>query len=262
LNLEVSNLCCGYERDILIVKNASFELSGGDICCILGRNGSGKSTLFKTILKLIKPLSGRVCIDGEDIKDWSPKRMAAVSAYVSQSHIPPFPYLVEEMVMFGRSGNLGAFGQPGKEDFKIVDAILDEMGIYHLKKKVYTEISGGERQMTMIARALAQRPRLLVLDEPTANLDYGNKVLLMEKLKLLSEKGICVIFTTHDPEQALLLGAKTLMLRRNEPPLFGCAVSVITEKTLKEAYLANIRVIEIVDEDGWPTRVCLPMLKH
>ena len=113
----------------------------------------------------------------------------------------------------------------------------------------------------MIARALAQEPQCLVLDEPTANLDYGNKVLVLNTLQRLANRGMMVIFTTHDPEQALLLNAKTLILFRSRPPLFGEANEIITEKNLKRAYNARIRVVEILDEETFQqVRVCIPML--
>jgi iron complex transport system ATP-binding protein len=261
MKLEISNLCCGYEQSRVIVKNVSFTLQGGDICCILGRNGIGKSTLFKTLLKLMPPLSGRVSINGEDIKDWSPKQMAAVSAYVSSRMFRRSRFSFARWCC-SQDGEARTVQAARQEDTELVETILAELGIAHLKSKPYTEISGGERQLTMIARALAQEPQMLVLDEPAANLDYGNKVLIMEKIQTLAEKGICVIFTTHDPEHALLLDAKTVMLRHGEPPLFGNSASVITEKTLKEAYNANIRVVEIVDEGGRPVRVCLPSLRR
>ncbi|MDD7409299.1 MAG: ABC transporter ATP-binding protein [Anaerovoracaceae bacterium] len=260
MKLEINSLACGYEKGKPLVRDVSLTLVNGDICCILGRNGVGKSTMFKTILGLLKPLSGKVMIDGEDTSGWNPEKLAGSVAYVAQSHTPPFPYLVEEMVMMSRMSHIGVFGKPGKKDEEIVDSLINELGIDYLRGKPYTEVSGGERQMVMIARALAQEPKILVLDEPTANLDYGNKVVVLDTLKSMAGRGICTIFTTHDPEQALLLDAKTAVIIPGEEVIFGDSSKVVTEKNLKKAYKADIRVVEIVDDTGHPTRVCIPML--
>ena len=258
--LELNDLCCGYNGKS-IIKDVRVSVGSGDVFCILGENGVGKSTLFKTILKLIPPISGKVNIDGSDISSWSAKKLASYCAYVAQSHTPPFPYSVREVIMTGRMGKINAFGRPGKKDDEIVDGLIDEMDLRDYENRPYTELSGGERQLVMIARALAQEPQCLVLDEPTANLDYGNKVLVLNTLQRLANRGMTVIFTTHDPEQALLLNAKTLVLFRSRPPLFGNANSVITEKNLKRAYNARIRVVEVLDEETFQqVRVYIPML--
>lgn len=257
--LEMNNLSCGYDKKA-VVKNINATVSPGDICCILGENGVGKSTLFKTILKLLDPIEGNVSIDGERIEKLSHKKLATKMAYVAQSHTPPFPYSVEEVITMGRMIHMSAFSSPSKKDKEIVDKIIDDMEIGFLRNNAYNLISGGERQLVMIAKALAQEPQCLVLDEPTANLDYGNKVIVLNTIKKLAEKGISIVFTTHDPEQALLLNAKTIILFKNDPALSGKANSIVNEKTLKAAYDADIRVVEIVDDKGNPVRVCLPLL--
>lgn len=258
MKLEVRDIFCGYSPGTAVLKNVSFTAASGEICCILGPNGVGKSTLFKSILKLIKPLSGKVFIDDEDISAWNPKKMSRMMAYVSQNHTPPFPYLVKEIAMIGRMGRIGMLGQPGKKDYEAVDKILEELHIEHLRNKVYTEISGGERQLLMIAKALAQEPQILIMDEPTASLDYGNMIHVMETIMELADKGICVIFTSHLPEQAFLCNAKTLLIIREEPVIFGDAVTVITEKNLNKAYGADIRILEVLDHSGETLRVCSP----
>ena len=259
MKLEVNHLTCGYGGRT-VVKDVSFDLMDGDVCCILGQNGVGKSTLFKSILRLIPPLGGSVYLDGSDIGKWSRSRLADAIAYVSQSHQAAFPSLVEDMVMLGRMNKIGAFGTPGKEDHAVVDRVLSDLEIASLREKPFSEISGGERQMVLIARALAQEAKILVLDEPTANLDYGNKVHVLKTLKSLAEGGICSIFTTHDPEQALLLDCKTLLITTGQQVIFGAAETVVTERNLMLAYNAPIRVVEILDENRGPVRVCLPVV--
>jgi len=233
-------------------------LQGGDVCCILGPNGVGKTTLFKAILGLHPPLGGQICIDSENIRDLSLKKLSSCMAYVAQAHIPAFPYQVREIVMMGRMGKLRLTGQPSKQDYAIAEQALEDVGIRHLRDMVYTDISGGERQLLMIARALAQEPKILVMDEPTANLDYGNVVLVLSCIRALAEKGLCVIFTSHTPDHAFMCGAKTALLLRNEPMIFGEADAVVTEKNLHAAYKTDIQVLEIVMPDGAPVKVVSP----
>ncbi|MGI6721336.1 MAG: ABC transporter ATP-binding protein [Anaerovoracaceae bacterium] len=257
MKLELRNVACGYNKKA-ILNNINFEVETGEICCLLGPNGVGKTTLFKTILKLMKPLEGKVVIDGEDIAHWHPSKLARYMAYVSQYHVPPFPYIVKDVVLLGRISSVGYFGQPTEKDYAICDRAMEDMGISHLKEKVYTDISGGERQLVMIARALAQEPQMLVLDEPTASLDYGNMVRVMGKIKQLQDMGHGVIMTTHSPDQAFMCDSKVVLLQRNAPVKFGSTVDVITEKNLKEAYGVDVNVVEFPGRNGKIIRVCAP----
>jgi iron complex transport system ATP-binding protein len=256
--LELRDVACGYEPKKPIVKNVTFSLQDGEVCALLGPNGVGKTTLFKTILHLISPLSGQVCIDGDSISNWTAKKRAKYMAYVAQAHVPSFPYLVKDIAMLGRMGQISSFGQPSKRDYEVVEQVLEEVGIRHLRDEVYTEISGGERQLLMIAKALAQEPKILIMDEPTANLDYGNMVIVMKCIRQLAKKGLCVIFTTHMPDQAFMCNAKTAMLFREAPLVFGEANRVITEKNLYQAYHTDIQILEVIDTQGKPIRVCVP----
>ena len=258
--LEMNYLSCGYDGKA-VLKNINAELGPGEILCILGENGVGKSTLFKTILGLLPPIGGSITIDGKAVKDWPRKRLASKMAYVAQSHTPSFPYTAEEVILMGKMGQLGPFSSPSKRDLETVDEIIEKLDIEFLRKKDYSRISGGERQMVMIGKALAQDTECIVLDEPTANLDYGNKVKVLNTLKMLSEEGLSIIFTTHDPEQGILMDARSIILFKDEPPIYGAASEVINERTLKAAYKADIRVVEIIDTKGDPVRVCLPLLK-
>ena len=256
--LELRDLACGYEKGRPIIKNITFNLEEGQICALLGPNGVGKTTLFKTILNLIPPLSGQVCIDGADISKWIPKKRARYLAYVAQAHVPSFPYLVKDIAMLGRIGQTNAMGQPSRRDFEIVEQVLEDVGIRHLRDMVYTEISGGERQLLMIAKALAQEPKILIMDEPTAHLDYGNMLLVMDCIRMLAEKGLCVIFTTHMPDQAFMCHAKTAMMFRHDPLVFGDCNRVITKENLYKAYNTDIEVVEVLDAYGNPVKLCAP----
>ena len=259
MKIELRDVSCGYSDKKNVLEHISFQVNSGEICCLLGPNGVGKTTLFKTVLHLMKPTGGSILIDGEELSKLTPRQMAKAMGYVSQYHVPPFPYVVKDVVMLGRIGSVRYFGQPSKRDYEITEQAMEDMGIRHLRDEVYTDISGGERQLVMIARALAQEPKFLVLDEPTASLDYGNMVRVMQKVKNLKEKGYGVIMTTHSPDQAFMCDSKVALLQRNTPVKFGDAVNIITRKNLYEAYKVDVRVVEFVTKDEKRMRMCAPV---
>ena len=142
--LELRDVTCGYQANHPVIKDITFSLQEGDICALLGPNGVGKTTLFKTILNLIPTLSGQVCINGDDISKWTAKKRSKYMAYVAQAHVPSFPYLVKDIAMLGRMGQLTTFGQPSKKDYEVVEQVLEEVGIRYLRDEPYTEISWGK----------------------------------------------------------------------------------------------------------------------
>ncbi len=259
MKLQLKNVDCGYEGCDPVLRDVSFTVESGQICCLLGPNGVGKTTLFKTILGILKPKDGFVQMDGENTARWTARKLAKNMAYVSQFHNPPFPYLVRDVVLMGRIGSTGYFGQPSEMDYEIAEAAMFDMGITHLRNANYTDISGGERQLVMIARALTQEPKLLVMDEPTANLDYGNMVRVMKKIRSLRNKGFGVIMTTHSPDQAFMCESTVCLLQRRMPLIFGPAHEVITQENMRSAYGVDVKVIEFYDTNNRLVRMCSPL---
>lgn len=249
----------GYEKGKAIQRFVNFSVESGEVCCVLGPNGCGKSTMFKSVLGLIPLLSGKATVDGDDISAWSASRLADTMAYVSQSHTPPFPYQVKDVVLLGRINKVGYLGQPTANDYHIVENAMIDMGIYDLRDEVYTDISGGELQLVMIARALAQQPKMLVLDEPTAALDYGNVVRVIDKVRDLASKGFAIIMTTHSPDHAFMCNSNVLLLQKDNPVKFGRAVDIITERNMKQAYGVNVKIVEFVNTKGEIMRMCAPV---
>ena len=260
MNLHVMSLSCGYSAERPVLERVSFSVRDHEICCILGPNGVGKTTLFKTLLGSLPPLAGEIRMDEEDISRWSGRRTAQAIAYVAQNHVPPFPYLVEDVVLLGRVASTGYFRQPSAQDREIAEAAMEDMGILHLRDRAYTDVSGGERQLVMLAQALAHGPRLMLLDEPTASLDYGNQIRVLEKICELRDRGFAAVMTTHLPEHAFLCDARVVLLQKNAPVIYGPAAEVITEKNLYDAYGVRISIVEHLGPDGRIQRMCSPVL--
>lgn len=257
MKLELKNLVCGYGGKA-VTDAISLGVSSGEALYLLGPNGSGKTTLFKTILGLLRKTSGGVFIDGEDTNTWPQRRLAQALAYVPQAHTPPFPFSVRDVVLTARTAHLGFFGTPSRTDGKIADAAIETLGLGHLTQARYTELSGGERQLVLIARAVAQESRFLVLDEPTSNLDFGNQVKVLKKVRELTERGLGLLITTHLPDQAFLCASRVALLKRGKLMALGKPQEVLTEALLRETYSTSLKLAAL---DGGLT-VCVPLLQE
>lgn len=257
--LSVEHLACGY-GDRSVIEGFSAQVETGSIHCLLGPNGVGKTTLFKTILGLIPRKGGKVLIDGKDTGEFSPKQLARVIAYVPQAHVPPFAFTVRDVVVMGRIAHMGVFASPGAGDYACADEAIERLGIGKLVDRVYTELSGGERQMTLIARALAQQPKFLMMDEPTAALDFGNQAQVLSAVNHLSETGLGVIMTTHVPDHLLQCNASGTLLLRDGEYLRGDAKELLTVENLQRAYGIEVMVLESTWQ-GELVRFCRPVVR-
>jgi iron complex transport system ATP-binding protein len=259
MRLEVKNAICGYGTRI-VVDDISLNVSSGEILCLLGPNGVGKTTFFKTILGFLKLRGGEILLNGESIQSWSRNQLAKTIGYVPQAHTPPFPFKVFDVVLMGRTAHLSMFSSPTKDDRDIAEEAINTLGISYLKDKVYTEISGGERQMVLIARALTQRPKILIMDEPTSNLDFGNQIRVLEQINKLSERGLAVVMTSHFPNHAFLCSTKVAFMQKNNVFTVGNVDEVVTEDMLREAYGINVKIITTIDSNGRQIKACIPMI--
>lgn len=233
--LEARALAIGYGRH-RIAGDISLHLAAGEAFCLLGPNGCGKTSLFKTLLGLLPPLAGEVRVRGEAIAGWTRAAFARHVGYVPQAHAGLFPFSVEDIVLMGRAARIGRFAAPSRADREQAVACLEALGVAHLRQRIYTEISGGERQLVLIARALAQQPALLVMDEPTASLDFGNQIRVLEHIAALRAQGIAVLMSTHQPEHALRVADRVALLGRGRILGIGAADEVATAGNLAALY--------------------------
>ncbi len=237
--------------------NLSMALDRGEVLCVLGPNGSGKSTLFRTLLGLQPPLAGHVEVDGRPLAAWHRRELARRVAYVPQASASYFDFSVREFVEMGRTAHLGPFARPGARDRDIADDSIAKLRISPLAERSIHALSGGERQLALIARALATQAGYFVMDEPTANLDFGNQALILEELARLREAGIGVLVSTHHPDHAFRLADRALLLDRGTALALGRAGEVLTADNLSRLYGVAIRVADVEGPDGWRS-VCVP----
>lgn len=256
--LEVRDVSCSYGKK-KVVHNISFCVDPGEFVCILGPNGSGKTTLLKSILGLLKPSSGRILMEDKNIHLMPSIELAKVMGYIPQAHTPPFPFTVLDVVLMGRTAYLPRLAQPGKNDERIALEALEELNITHLRNKKYTMISGGERQLVIIARALAQQPKMLIMDEPTASLDFGNQHTVLEHMRQLAQKGISILMVTHNPDHALLCANKVVLMKKGRLLRIGSPEETIVEDSMKLIYETEIKIDGIRLADKRTIRVCIPV---
>ena len=257
MKLEASHLDFGYGAR-RVGSDVSLSLEAGEVLCLLGPNGSGKTTLFKTLLGLLPVQGGEVLIDDVDLRVRARDEVARLVSYVPQAHAAFFPFTVEEVVLMGRTAHLGLFSSPSRRDREIAQSAIERMRLAPLADSVYTRISGGERQLALIARALAQEAKLVVMDEPTANLDFGNQVRVLQHIQSLAQSGIGVLLSTHDPDQAFLYADRVAMLHDGHLACFGAPDEVITAESLKQIYGVDVVVTRVPMQGGGERRVCIP----
>jgi iron complex transport system ATP-binding protein len=226
-------------------EGVTFTLAPGETLAVLGGNGAGKTTLFRTLLGLLPARGGRVDVDGVPVAALSAARRAASIAYVPQLHSPAYAFSVTDAVLMGRASHMGTFARPGRADRAAAADALATLGIGALAARPVTEISGGERQLVMIARALAQAAPILVLDEPTASLDFGNRVRVLRELDRLRARGMTILFSTHEPDQALAHADRALLLADGRPLALDTVARALTATNIERLYGTPVRLFPL-----------------
>ena len=254
MSIEVQNLSFSY-GDRPVLHDISFRVEKGEFLSILGPNGVGKSTLFRCVLGLLSGYTGQVLVDGADSRSFSVREAARHIAYIPQSSHPIFNYSVFDIVLMGRTSGLSTFRSPKKQDAELCRWALEKVGIPHLSDRCFHRLSGGEQQLVLIARALVQKAPILMLDEPTASLDFGNQLLVLEQCRNLAREGYTVIQTTHNPEQSYQYSDRILTLQHGRVLAEGTPKEVLTEKTIRALYGVEVDVVSLRDDRA---RICLP----
>jgi len=239
--LRARRLGFGYGAKV-VGRDVDLAVHAGEVVCLLGPNGSGKTTLFKTILGLLPAQAGDVLVDGLEMAKLTRAEVARRVAYVPQAHAAHFPFRVIDMVVMGRTAHLGIFAAPSNADRDRALEALATLGISGLADTEYTRISGGQRQLALIARALAQDAPAIVMDEPTASLDFGNQVIVLAEVKRLAAHGLAVLLSTHDPDHAFSIGQRVALLDAGRLLAQGRPHDVLTPARLHQVYGVTVTV--------------------
>ncbi len=242
-----------------IGHGVDLTLAPGEALCLLGPNGSGKTTLLRTLLGTLAPLAGEVRLEGRTLASWTARERAKRLAYVPQAAESYFDFSLLEMVEMGRTAHRGIFDHPGPRDRASARGALERLGIAHLADRPIHRVSGGERQLALIARALATEARAIILDEPTANLDFGNQSRVLEEIARLRASGIAILLCTHNPDHAFLVADRAVLLENGKILAQGNVAEILVAHNLSRLYGVTVHVTE-VQTPGGTRRVCVPAL--
>lgn len=258
-SINIENLSFGFSRQAPIFSHISFNLDPGEVFCLLGPNGSGKSTLLKCIAQLLHSPTGSVLLDNENLGQLDSGKIARLLGFVPQSLVSAFPFKVADIVVMGRASRISLVSSPSKTDQHQAQSAMERLGIAHLAQRPCNCLSGGEWQMVLIARALAQSPRVMLLDEPTSHLDLGNQIKILEVVDSLSREGMTIIMASHFPDHAFLSAHKVGILKNNSLMGLGAPDQVLTQDLLEATYDTPIRVLRV--GEGVDRKICVPLLK-
>jgi iron complex transport system ATP-binding protein len=244
--ISIDRLCFGYDTNgTLTLDDLSLEIPAGTVTAILGPNGTGKTTLLHVILGMLKPQRGEITIENRPQSSYSRQELSRLLGLVLQSEYIPFNFSTLDYVLMGRTPYLSALAQPSEQDYVIAFEALKILNLDYLGERSVTELSGGERQMVMLARALTQQPRILLLDEPTSHLDLSNKGRILRILRNLAKSGVTVIFTTHDPEMVVSVAQYVILMGNGRVLDCGPVDQTLTPEKLTATYGAPVQVVQI-----------------
>lgn len=255
MSIDVTNLSFSYgSREVL--RDLTFSIPDGTLVNVLGPNGVGKSTLFRCILGLARGYTGDILVNGKDLRELSVRERAREISYIPQSHAPVYDYEVVDVVLMACGNDLKMLATPGRAQLARAHEALERVGIGHLAHRTYTQISGGEQQMVLIARALAQNARTIIMDEPTSALDYGNTMRVLSCVRQLAREGLSIVQSTHNPDHAFLYADTTMVLAEGRLDAIGNPHDVITSDLISRLYGIDVEVNSLY---GDKVRVCVPV---
>ena len=255
MSIQVRGLSFSYGSH-QVLHDVSFDIPDGTLVGVLGPNGVGKSTLFRCILGLNAGYGGSIHVNGKDLRQLSIRERAHEVSYIPQSHAPVYDYEVLDVVLMATGSDLKMLSTPGKAQVTRAYAALERIGVAHLAHRTYTQISGGEQQLVLIARAIAQDAQTIIMDEPTSALDYGNTVRVLSCVRQLAREGLSIVQSTHNPDQAFLYSDKTLVINHGRIQAFGNPHDIITSELISDLYGVEVEVNSLY---GDKVRVCVPV---
>ena len=255
MSIQISHLSFSYGNHE-VLHDITCDIPDGTLVNVLGPNGVGKSTLFRCILGLNHHYTGTILVNGKDSRTLSTKERAKEISYIPQSHTPTYGYEVLDVVLMSTSADLGLLQSPGKKQLDCAYEALERVGVAHLASRPYTEISGGEQQLVLIARAIAQHAKTIIMDEPTSALDYGNTVRVLSCVRQLAKDGLSVVQSTHQPDHAFLYSDKTLVILDGKIKAYGTPKETITNELISDLYGIEVEVNSLYDDK---VRVCVPV---
>ncbi len=255
MSIEIQHLNFSYGRH-QVLHDINVEIPDGTLVNVLGPNGVGKSTLFRCILGLNPDYTGNIIVNGKDMRSLSIKERAREISYIPQSHSPVYDYEVLDVVLMSTGTDLGMMRMPGKRHIQRAYDALERIGIEKLAHRTYTQISGGEQQLVLIARAIAQEAQTIIMDEPTSALDYGNTVRVLSCVRQLAREGLSIVQSTHQPDHAFLYSDRTLVINHGRVHAYGTPADVITKELVSDLYGVDVEVNSLYDDK---VRVCVPV---
>jgi iron complex transport system ATP-binding protein len=254
MGIEVKNLSFSY-GDRQVLKDISFSVKKGEFLSILGANGVGKSTLLRCILGLLPGYNGKIRVDEAELSSLTVKELAKHIAYIPQTSAPTFNYSVYDIVLMGLTSEIRSFASPGKKEKARVCQALQRFDIGHLTNRCFHRLSGGEKQLVLLARAIVQNAPVLMLDEPTASLDFGNRIRVMQQAKSLAAEGYTIIQTTHEPELCYLYSDRILAMKDGAVFCDGTPKEIMTKENIRGLYGVDVQIFSLLDDRA---RICLP----
>ncbi|MFN2304222.1 MAG: ATP-binding cassette domain-containing protein [Anaerolineales bacterium] len=249
MKLTAQHLLFAYDPGKTVLHDVSLEVRKGEVLYILGPNGSGKTTLLSCLAGLLSPNSGQVDLDGLGLETFTDSKRASLIGLIPQMHVPVFAFSVQDIVMMGRAPHLSWIDSPSRKDQEIVESILEQVGLFELRDRPYTDISGGEQQLTLIARGLAQQCNILLMDEPTAHLDLSNQNRVLDIVNQLSQQGLSFVISSHNPNDALTYADVVMLINHGWIIETGIPQNILTASLLSSVYGVKTKVI-YEEKDG------------